>query len=143
MKPHRARIIAMQALFQYDFLLENKGLYEGNLLDYLNQFLWLDYTLADDEKTFVSAIVSGTIKQLKEIDEQIIHFSENWEFSRIGRVAKAVLRISLFQMMDNSVLKIPKKVAIDEGIRLVKEYAEEDAKRFVNGILDGYYKSIQ
>ena len=35
------------------------------------------------------------------------------------------------------------RITYDEAIEIVKEYGSEDSYRFVNGVLDGIWKSIQ
>ncbi len=133
MKPHRARILAMQALFQSDF--QQRG------IDDLGKFDWIDFQVPEDEKKFALKIIGLTYEHLNEIDEKIKHFSRNWDFDRISVVNKSILRISMAQLLYLAD-EIPPKVVIDEAIRLAKEYAEDDASRFINGVLDGCYKSL-
>ena len=130
MKPHRARILAMQAVFQGDFQ-------PSELVD-LQRFEWIDFKVPEDEKKMASEIIAGVREMQKEIDSIIVEYSENWEFERISAVSKAILRISIYQLMA-MLERFDAKVTIDEAIRLAKEYAEPDAYRFINGILDSYY----
>ncbi|MDH4261669.1 MAG: transcription antitermination factor NusB [Spirochaetia bacterium] len=130
MKPQRARILAMQAIFQMDF--QKRPLKDLLLFD------WIDYEIPNDEKVFAAELVKGAIENSDIINETIIQFSKNWDIRRISRVSKAIITISLYQLM---FLKdeMPYKVVIDEAIRISKKYAEDDAGRFINGILDAYY----
>jgi len=130
MKPQRARILAMQAIFQMDF--------QKRSLNDLLLFDWIDYEIPADEKEFASDLVKGVLENSDIIDKTIIQYSKNWDISRISRVSKAILRMSLYQLMEMKA-DIPYKVVIDEAIRVSKKYAEDDASRFINGILDAYY----
>lgn len=130
MKPQRARILAMQAIFQMDF--QERPLKELLLFD------WIDYEVPEDEKQFATQLIMGVIENSDIIDKIIVEYSRNWDISRISRVSKAILRISLYQLIGLKD-EIPYKVVIDEAIRICKKYAEDDAGRFINGILDAYY----
>ncbi|MCS6984809.1 MAG: transcription antitermination factor NusB [Leptospiraceae bacterium] len=132
MKPHRARILAMQAIFQKEF--HNRPLQE------LESFDWIDYNLPQDDRDFALLLIHTTLEHQKEIDELIKNYSEHWDFDRISPVNKAILRISLAQLLYLRHI-VPPKVSLDEAIRLAKEYAEDDSSRFINGILDRVYKS--
>jgi N utilization substance protein B len=131
MKPHRARILAMQALFQIEF--------QKKALNDLLKFDWIDYVIPDDEKKFAGNIIKGVLENSDTIDKIIRQYSKNWDINRISRVSKAILRLSIYQIMEMKN-EIPFKVVIDEAVRLSKKYAEEDASRFINGILDTFYR---
>ena len=132
MKLHRARILAMQAIFQIEF----RGYeLEGDLTEYR----WIDYKIPHDEQDFAREMIMGVIQNLKEIDNLIREYSEHWDFRRISPVNKAILRIGIYQLI-HSKKTIPAKVVIDEAIRLGKEFAEKDSNRFINGLLDSFYK---
>ena len=132
MKPHRARILAMQALFQAEF--QEKQTAE------LVKFEWIDYEVPESEQNFARKIISGVKESLKEIDNLITEHSKNWDIERISPVNKSILRVSIYQLLYMKD-EIPAKVIIDEAIKLAKEYAEDDSGRFINGILDACYKA--
>lgn len=134
MKPHRARILAMQAIFQCE--------YGEHSLEELLSFDWIDFQVPDGERELARKIISGVKENLEGIDNIIKQYSKNWEFDRISRVNRAILRISLGQFMYMAD-EIPEKVIIDEAIKLAKEYAEDDAGRFINGVLDAIFKNVE
>ncbi|MDH5717831.1 MAG: transcription antitermination factor NusB [Spirochaetia bacterium] len=134
MKPHRARILAMQAIFQTEIHQRD--------IEEISSFDWIDYEVPEDEKKFSLEIIKGVMENLESIDKIIIEYSKNWDFKRISMVSKAILRISLYQLMKMKN-EISHKIIIDEAIKIAKEYAEEDSTRFINGILDTYYKDTQ
>ena len=131
MKPHKARILAVQAIYQLD--LQERSLEE------LLSFDWIDYKVPEDEKKFASDIIKGVRENLISLDKIIKEYSENWDFTRISYVNKAILRIALYQLIYMKD-EIPAKVVIDEAIRLAKEFAEEESSRYINGMLDNYCK---
>ena len=84
-------------------------------------------------------IIYGLREKQEELDKIIRDYSQNWEFGRISYVSRAIIRVSLYQLLYMKD-QIPMKVAIDEAVRLAQEYAEDDAGRFVNGVLDAFVK---
>ena len=133
MKPHRARILAMQAIYQLDF--------NPRPLEKVIQFDWIDYELPEDERKLAAKLIFGVNENEEMIDNIIKKYSQNWDFERVSVVTKAILRISIYQLAFMEK-EIPQKVTLDEGIRLSKEYAETDSHRYINGILDTVYKEL-
>ncbi|MES0488864.1 MAG: transcription antitermination factor NusB [Leptospirales bacterium] len=129
MKIHRARVLAMQAVYQLEF--------NDRTVEEISTFDWIDYKIPDDEKEFSLNLVKGVQEYSEIINKAIVTYSTNWKIERISHVSRAVLRISIYQLMKTD---IPYKSVIDEAIRLAKEYGEDDSERFINGILDTYYK---
>ncbi|SDM80481.1 NusB antitermination factor [Fictibacillus solisalsi] len=85
------------------------------------------------EDEFLHNLVYGTIEHKKEIDELISSHLENWSFSRLANVEKAVLRLAVYEMqfLDD----IPVNVSMNEAIELAKVFGGEESGRFVNGVL--------
>jgi len=127
MKPHRARIMAMQAVFQQEF---NKKNFEE-----LSRFVWIDYAIPEDERTYACKIIKGVLNHTENIDKLITIHSKNWKIERISSVSRAILRISIFQILYMAE-ELSVKIIIDEAIKIAKEYGEDDSTRFINGILD-------
>lgn len=134
MKPHRARVAAMQALYQDQFI-------ERDWSEYAD-FLWIDYQLPELEQKFALDIIKGVKENIELIDTQIKELSQNWDFSRLSYVCKAILRSSFFQLKFQQS-EIPAKVIIDEAIKIAKEFDESDSTRFINGILDAFLKTME
>ena len=89
-----------------------------------------------DEKSveFATRLVSSLTDHLKEIDELIMKFIENWEWDRVCAMDKAILGIAVTELL--YFPENPPKVIIDEAIEIAKEYSTEKSGQFVNGLLD-------
>jgi len=85
------------------------------------------------------AKVSAIQDRLKEIDASIKTHSKEYEFDRIPRVEKNLLRLAIFEMVYAE--DVPPKVAMSEAIRLARKYATAESAHFVNAILDTIYKN--
>jgi transcription antitermination protein NusB len=131
----KARILAFQALYAWD---SSAGATAG-LLD----FGWLEderrASLDEEVATFARLIIAGTLERLAEVDEAIKSHLQNWTFERLKRVDLAILRIGAYSLLFQK--DIPAQITIDEAIEIAKEYGSEDSYRFINGVLDGIWKS--
>ncbi len=79
------------------------------------------------------------LEKKQQVDEVIRKVSEAYDFERIPRVERNVLRLSVFELLFSAT--IPPKVAIAEAIRLCRKFATAEAATFVNAILDVIYKN--
>ena len=77
-------------------------------------------------------------KHKDEIDQSITTHSKEYEFDRIPRVEKNLIRLGVFEMKYSK--ETPPKVAISEAIRLARKFATHESAKFVNAILDAIYK---
>ncbi len=90
---------------------------------------------------FAWELVSGVWNNNVEIDDVITQFSHNWRLDRMGRIELTVLRMGIFEMLYRS--DIPTKVAINEALELARQFGEQSALSFVNGILDAAAKALE
>lgn len=131
----KARILAFQALYAWD---SSGGKAEG-LLD----FDWLDeekrVSLDDEVAAFARLLIAGTLESIEVVDGAIRTHLQNWSFERLKKVDLAVLRIGTYSLLFQR--DIPAQITIDEAIEIVKEYGSEDSYRFINGVLDGIWKT--
>lgn len=132
MNRHTAREIAFKALFGLDFTPEKT-------LDTL-QGLWAEIMAegkmpGDKLVDFSRELVLGVMAKREKLDEIIKSRAIGWEFSRIARVDKTILRLALYEMLYRPDIDIP--VSIDEAVELAKQYGEDESPKFINGIL-GY-----
>jgi N utilization substance protein B len=91
-----------------------------------------------------SFIRSGLLRiggKISEIDAAIVQALDHWKLDRLSRVDRSVLRIATSELLYDE--EIPKKVAIQEGIRLAGQYGGHDSARFVNGVLDAIFRAAE
>ena len=126
----KGRILAFQALYCWESTCIPA--------DELMMFSWLendkraalDTHIAD----FSRLLISGTIENIKAIDEMIKKHLQHWDISRLNRVDLAILRMSVYTLMYQN--EIAPSIVIDEAICISKEFGTDDSFRFVNGVLD-------
>lgn len=91
--------------------------------------------------TFTEELVNGALEHIEVIDAVILQYARNWDFRRIAKIDLAILRLAIYEMLYR--LDIPPVVSINEAIDLSKLFSIEDAKRFINGILDQFKSELQ
>jgi len=122
---HQARERALQILFQYD--IHGKP---GLWLD----LFWKENEAPDEVKVFAERLVAGVLEKKKELDALIGKYATNWKVSRMPIVDRNILRAGVYELfwMDD----VPAKVTVNEAIELARSFGDDDASKFVNGILD-------
>ena len=132
----KGRILAFQALYCWEA--------SHSPVEELTEFLWLE-----DEKReklepaiagFSRALITGTLENIKPIDDTIRSHLQNWAFSRVSRVDLAILRMSVYTLMYQKDMSA--SIVIDEAIGISKEFGSDDSYRFVNGVLDAIRISL-
>ena len=127
--------MAFQAVYAWD---SSGGKAEG-ILD----FNWLEddkrASLDDEVATFARLLIAGTLESIEAVDAAIDSHLQNWSFERLKKVDLAVLRIGAYSLLYQR--DIPAQITIDEAIEIAKEYGSEDSYRFINGVLDGIWKT--
>ena len=132
---HLARTIAMQSLYQWDFLGQDDA-----RLPEVVAFNRAEFAPEFDDGGFVQELVDGTLARRKEIDETITHFAPDWPLETITIVDRNILRLGCYELKFSDA--VPSKVAINEAIELAKSFGGEASGRFVNGVLGAIYKDM-
>ena len=90
---------------------------------------------------YLDNVVSGVANRCDELDDFIRKYAISWDVSRISRLARAVMRLAIFEIL--YMEDVPTGVAISEAVRIVKKYDGEDTGAFVNGILGSFARGLQ
>ncbi len=91
-----------------------------------------------EDNDFMRSLYFGTVENIETIDAAIAQNSRGWKPERLSGVARAVLRLGAYELMFTD---IPKSVAVNEAIEMIKKYDDEKARPFVNGILNAIMKN--
>lgn len=76
---------------------------------------------------------AAIIERRNELDAVIQKFLQNWRLERIGICTRLILRLGAWEILATD---LPASIVINEAVELAKCFAEKDAYKFVNGILD-------
>lgn len=132
---HRCRIVAIQTLYEWDFLGKKKS-WQTILNENLKEKEIKD-------PNFTKELVQGVINNLKEIDQIIGATAPHWPIEKIGILERNILRLGVFELLFGDKKSVPPKVAINEAIELAKEFVGETSGKFINGILGAILKEYQ
>ncbi|WP_456433558.1 transcription antitermination factor NusB [Nitratifractor sp.] len=126
---HQARKAVIGLLYAYD--LGNDGIEK-----FAEEILEAD-KIRNRQREFSLRLFKGTLAHLDELDAEITRHLESWDYTKIGKVEKAILRLGAYEIL---VEKNERPVVIDEAVELAKELADEKSPQFVNGVLDAIGK---
>ena len=87
----------------------------------------------DDVKEYVIKISDEYQNHKQEIDKMISSYAFGWDFERLFKIDKDILRIAITELV--YIKDAPHKVIIDEALELAKKYSTDDSPSFINGIL--------
>jgi transcription antitermination protein NusB len=83
-------------------------------------------------------ILDKILEKQSLIDSLIKEMSREYDFERIPRIERAILRLGIYELLFSTTA--PPKVAIAEAIRLSRKFATPESATFVNAILDALYQ---
>ena len=86
-----------------------------------------------DVKNYAIQIAETFQKNHDEIDSIIKKYSTGWDFERLVKMEKDILRIALSELL--FIKETPMKVVVDEAVELAKKYSTDDSPSFINGVL--------
>ena len=124
------REIIFQLTFSKDFNSDADAISSSAMLDHMKV----------TKKTLREAfdqVVLITERQ-KEVDALISKGSKSYDFSRISRVERNILRLAVFELFFEKSL--PFKVIVSEAVRLTRKFGTPDSGAFVNAVLETIYK---
>ena len=90
------------------------------------------------QREYISKLVKGVYDHTPELDEYISKYAIGWKFSRMNRVAIAIMRVAMYEVL--YMQDIPNAAAINEAVELVKHYEEPEVVSFVDGILGAFVR---
>lgn len=132
---HLLRSIAVQTLFQWDFLEQPSAVLPTIAADNIAEF-----APGMDDVAFAMELIDGVVKHQREIDALIQKYAPQWPLEQITLVDRNILRVGTFELQFSD--NIPAKVAINEAIELGKSFGGHSSGRFVNGVLGAMYRDI-
>ncbi len=133
MSRHKAREVALKALFQIDV---------GRIpVERAIEAALAEEAPAPEAGGFARGLVMGTAERLAEIDGVLRQFSVGWSVPRMANIDRNILRLAVYEILH--VPEIPASVSVNEAVELAKQYGDENSRRFINGILGNVVRSLR
>ena len=134
---HHAREAAIQMLYQWE-------VGKASMVE-VRQTFWAgpasNDTLPDDHRAFAAALADGVTGRLAEIDPIIGEAAEHWRIERMNVIDRLILRLAVYEFLHQA--ETPAKVIINEALELARTFSNDDAVRFINGILDAVRRKLE
>lgn len=125
-KNHKAREAALKLLYEYEI--------SKNSLEKILKRNDLSELKDEDLIKFSEELFLGVVQNLEKIDELLQKHTLNWRVERLAILDKNILRIGTYELLFHP--EIPAAVIIDDAVELAKIYGDEEAPKFINGVLD-------
>jgi N utilization substance protein B len=122
---HRARIAALQALFEIDCAGHIPGVVIERRLE--------ETELPEAADQFARELVQEIGSQQAHLDSYITRYAPDWPVDQIAIIDRNILRIAIYEILHHP--NTPVKVAINEAVELAKKFGSDSSSRFVNGVL--------
>jgi len=122
---HQARTAVIGLLYAYDLGNTDIGKFTDDILE--------EDKIRNKQREFSHSLFDGTIKNLEMLDKEIKAHLKEWDYSDIGKVEKAIMRLGAYEIL---VAKTDKAIIINECVELAKTLADEKSPKFINGVLD-------
>ena len=121
----KARVIALQALFEVDSVGHDAGETVSRLV--------AEAALPEEGEVFVRELVDGVLTNKDRIDSMIQTYAPAWPVAQLATIDRNILRLAIFEISLNN--KVPVKAAINEAVELAKTFGSENSAKFINGVL--------
>ena len=131
----KARICALQMLFQYDVAKPE--------VDELTDSYWAAFgdDMGNVTRDFPDRLARGAISHLEDIDQLIKLRAENWRIQRMAVVDRNILRLAIYEFLHEP--ETPKTVVINEALEIARRFSTFEATQFINGILDAIKRDLE
>ncbi len=93
----------------------------------------------EKQREYIRALVEGVYAHGEELDAYISRYAVGWSLSRIPRMARAILRTAMYEVL--YMPAIPNSAAINEAVEIAKNYEPAEVVSFINGILGSFVRA--
>ena len=144
---HRARVLAVQALYQVDVtgiapeqaLATALHMTAPESVEKPTDGATEQAPPSDVDLGYAESLVRTVCADRPRYDALITAASANWRLDRIGRLDAQILRVGAAELAHGMA---PRPVVIDEAVEIAREYCGDEARAFVNGVLDGIARTL-
>jgi N utilization substance protein B len=129
---HKARIVAMQALYELDLSQHDAG---DVLLRRCEEA-----SLSPDQQAYATTLVLGVLEHKESLDDVIRQAATQWPVEQLSAIDRNILRLAIREILMNN--GAPIRAAINEAVELAKVYGSDSSARFINGVLGSVSVSL-
>ena len=124
-KRRRARIAALQALFELDSV--------GHPPEQTIARQFEGSPASPEVVEFARELVTGVLESKERIDQTIQDTARAFPVEQMAVVDRNILRLAIYEVLIDN--RVPMRAAINEAVELAKEFGGENSPKFINGVL--------
>lgn len=130
------RELAMEFLFGCELQEELPGAagFEQFLETVRDEFKLRDNRQSNRAIEYARKLYQSVAMRENQIDEIIKRYCENWDWERLSRVERNIMRVAIAEMIDFD--DVPVVVSIDEAVEIARDFSGAEAGNFINGVLN-------
>ncbi|MGF1509587.1 MAG: transcription antitermination factor NusB [Myxococcota bacterium] len=87
-----------------------------------------------EARRYAEVLVRGVETERTAVDAAVQRASQHWRMERMATVDRNLLRLGAFELLFRG--DVPRKVVLNESVELAKRFGAQEARAFVNGVLD-------
>ena len=130
------RELAMQYLFRCE--LSGEPFSPESWAEFLEQAS-AEHELGDNRygrkcREYAEKLLIAAVRDEAKINDTIRSLARNWSPERISAVDRSILKVAIAEMYHFP--DVPPVVSIDEAVAITRDYSDESACGFINGILN-------
>jgi N utilization substance protein B len=128
-----ARECALEALYRMDLV--------GDQPEDVIEEILVRKNPSDEAEAYLRRLVEAVQTSQRELDAVLRRHLKRWRLERLTVLDRAILRIAAAELLHFS--DVPPKVSINEAVDIAKKYGDDEAGKFVNGVLDGVFREVR
>ena len=131
MKKYRKKLIREKAVIAiYQKLLVDIN--EDEVREYLNSDK--DLVSDKDDYDYCFMLITSIANEIEKYKSEVAKYLKSvWTIERLSKMELAILLVGCYELLET---KQSKEVIINEAVELSKKYCDEDAYKFINGLLN-------
>jgi len=125
-----ARESAVEVLYRFELV--------GDEPEHTIQEIIMRRNPSEEAETYLRRLITTVENNQPEIDACLRRHLKRWRLERLTYIDRAILRIGCAEILYFN--DVPPKAAINEAVEIAKKFGDDQAGKFVNGVLDGVFK---
>ena len=128
-----ARESALEVLYRLDLV--------GDEPEHTIAEILLRKNPSEEAETYLRRLVDAALGHQQELDTTLRKHLTRWRLERLTVLDRAILRLAAAEILYFD--DVPPKVSINEAVEIAKKYGDDEAGKFVNGVLDSVFRETE
>jgi transcription antitermination factor NusB len=126
----QARECALEVLYRLDLVGDEP---ENTIAEIL-----LRKNPSEEAETYLRRLIDSELGNQQEVDTTLRKHLTRWRLERLTVLDRTILRLATAEILYFD--DVPPKVSINEAVDIAKKYGDDEAGKFVNGVLDSVFQ---